>query len=139
MGYIRKPTIFVLKFTDPDYEGLVVKAKSPNMGVFFDVAKIMEMDTQQLAQDDMKLMGELFEYFADSLVEWNLEDETGEPVAMTVAGLKSQDLDFVLTMVMAWFSAISGVRKDLPQPSENGEPSQGALIPMELLSQSHAS
>ncbi|SRR6266403_655593 len=120
MGYKRGKKTYKLVFEDDEFDGLVVRTGPVNLGEYFEA---------------VKLEGEpLIELFASKLVEWNLEEEDGAPVPATLAGLYTQDREFVRTLVRSWFKTVAGISDPLPLPSEDGEQSQvGSTIPMEPL------
>ena len=64
------------------------------------------------------------------LDRWNLEDDTGSPVPMTVEGLESLPADLVMLMIDQWVRQIGNVPAPLAQPSSNGSMSPEASIPM---------
>ncbi len=77
------------------------------------------------------------EEFGDALIEWNLEDETGQPIPCNRAGLFSIDNDLALTLAREWMDRLGGKVDEsgpLPQSSPSGEPSLVASVPMEALS-----
>src|SRR5258706_50838 len=78
----------------------------------------------------------LFTRFAKSLRAWNLDDDDGEPVPETLDGVRSQDLDFILEITMAWMDAIASVDPTLPQPANGSGTFPAESIPMEPLSPS---
>jgi len=128
MGYRRSPKAYRLKFEDPDLAGLEVTARSLPLGDFLKVAELAGTG----AGNGMKSAGQLFAAFASALVEWNLEDDDGQPVPATLEGVHSQELDFMMTVVMAWIQAMSAVDTPLPGGSPNGVPSALApSLPME--------
>ncbi|HEV8653263.1 MAG TPA: hypothetical protein VG276_28690 [Actinomycetes bacterium] len=139
MGYRPKRKVYRLTFEDEDMGGLVVRAHSTSLGGLLAALGILTIDTDDLSAEDLAKLGELFRTFAAALVEWNVEDEAGQPVPATFEGLASQDADFVLVIVRAWAEAISGVPAPLGPPSPDGRPSPAPSIPMEALSQNQAS
>jgi len=64
------------------------------------------------------------------LDRWNLEDDTGSPVPMTVEGLESLPADLVMLMIDQWVRQIGSVPAPLAAQSQNGSTSQAASIPM---------
>ena len=78
----------------------------------------------------------LFTRFAKSLKAWNLDDDDGRPVPETAAGVRGQELDFILEITMAWMDAIASVDIPLPQPANEPETFPEGSIPMEPLSPS---
>ena len=133
-GYRRKSTILRLHFDDPEYNGLVVKVKSAPIGQLLGLTALAGTDPQNFNPDDLAKVNGMFEVFANRLVEWNLEDESGQPVPATLEGIHSQDGVFVLTIVLTWISAVVGVASPLGPSSSNGQPSPGLSIPMETSS-----
>ena len=121
MGYRREPTIYHLTFTA--YPGLEVDAKSVSVDEYLKVAALAD---EMQARPDEKQVQELFAWFAKRLVRWNLEDEDGKPVPPTVKGLMSQELPFVMSIVMAWVNKVVGVPAPLRNASGAGAPSPGA-------------
>lgn len=135
MGFKAKATILKLKFVDEEYEGLEIRAKSPSMGTFLEIAELADVDVTSADAEDVAAVLKLFEHFIDSVKDWNLEDDDGVPVPKTVDGLKSLDIDFVMDLVGAWMDGLKGLSPGLPQPSGSGQPSLEASIPMEDWSQ----
>lgn len=134
MGFVRKSKSYVLKFTDPDMDGLEVKMKGLSVGEFLNVMKLKE-----LSEDDPESVVELMSVFARSVVSWNLEDEVAGqvvPVAVTEENVQGLDLDFAMTVIGAWIRAINGVSGPLGQTSPAGVPSPAVSIPMDVLSPS---
>lgn len=132
MGFKRSKKVYKLVFTG-EYEGLEVRATSMPLGEYMAIAKMMDMDTSNPDSQDLGQLDALFEKFANALVWWNLEDDNGQPIPATVAGLYTQDLEFVLTIIMQWVNAVTGVAAPLEQPSSSGSPSLEASLPMEAL------
>jgi hypothetical protein len=128
MGYKRKAKTFVLGFEDEEYKGLEVKCKSLPMGDFLDVSGRFTKEKQ--TDEDVEA---ILKAFADSITEWNLEDDNDAQVPATLDGLKSLDLEFVFAMIAAWLGGISGVAGDLGKASTAGESFPEASIPMEAL------
>lgn len=137
MGYRPKRKTYRLRFADPEMKGLVVEASSVPVGTFKDIIKLL--GTIETTEDDAEAVARLFEMFADALVTWNLEDDSGEPVPTTVEGIDSQDFDFMLAVIMSWVSSVGDVPAPLEQTSNGGGPSLVASLPMEPLSASQAS
>lgn len=79
--------------------------------------------------------------FVDHLISWNLEDEDGKPLPMTMDTVKEIDHDLVAALNNAWVNTLTGVHEadPLPESSPSGEPSLVESVPMEALSESLAS
>jgi hypothetical protein len=137
MGYKRKTKVYVLRFEDEEYEGLEVRAKGASVEQLISLMNLARFGTgAKFGQGDIKEVDALFELFASKLTEWNLEDEDGVPVELSLAGLKSQDIDFALDVVLAWVGAVMGTSAPLEKSSPDGEQFPEGSIPMETLSSS---
>lgn len=136
MGYERKPKVFLLRFADPELEGLEVRVRSTNVRKLMDMAKLH--DLADPTGEDLPKLDPLFDSFIGCLESWNLEAD-GQPVPMTKDALLDQELDFVMDLVSAWVEAAAGVAVPLGKQSSAGEQSLAASIPMETLSESRAS
>lgn len=132
MGYKRNPKIYHLTWADGEYAGLEVNIRSLNMG------QLLEAKSGKGADGKDGLEGTV-ELLADRIVDWNLEDEDGNPVPATLEAMKGEDDDFVLGIINRWMEAVSGVPAPLDETSNSGEISQVASIPTEPLSESLAS
>jgi len=123
MGY-RRQRAYRLRFEDPDLAGLEVTARSLSIEGFMKVAGLAELAQGGGADRlDVGQMQEMLRAFASCLVGWNIEDlPTGDPVPATYEGVISQDLDFVMQIVMAWSKVIASV----PPPLPDGSPAGGS-------------
>jgi hypothetical protein len=81
-------------------------------------------------------LGQVFDLLAASIVEWNLEDEAGEPLKPTAEVIRAQDIDFTLAVLMGWMDAIASVPSPLPGSSPNGGIPPGVSAQLASLSQS---
>lgn len=143
MGYERKEKrkTFKLKFTDPEMDGLEVRAGTTSMEGLLKIASLQDEfkpGQKQFSVDDLKKVMPVFEFFAGALIDWNLTED-GEPVPCTVEGLLSQDPEFIMQVVSAWAEAVGGASAPLGPPSQGGTQFPVAQIPMETLSPSRAS
>lgn len=133
-GYVRNKRIYKLVFEDPEYEGLVIRARSITLG------RLRDIETSEATDDEADSM---LKAFADSLVDWNLEDIDREgsqyPVPMTVDGLLSQEPDFVRLLIDTWIESITGLNGPLGQQSSSGPQSQEQSNLTELASLSQVS
>lgn len=127
MGYRPPRKIYQLDFTGTDYEGLAVKMRGLTVG------EELELDALRAQEGSDR---QVFELMAGLLVEWNVDDEQGQPVPATFDGVCTQDAAMVMAILIALQAATSGVSAPLPQSSPSGEPSLEVSIPMEPLSPS---
>lgn len=141
MGYTRN-RVYKLVFTDPEMEGLEVRARSVKLKQMLRMMHLTGKDQRSTDQVE-----EMLEIFGKALVSWNLEDDvldddTGEPTGAKVPvpanhqGLDEQDFDFVFEIILAWMEAVMSVAGPLGKRLNSGAQSLEASIPMETLSQS---
>ncbi|WP_055696487.1 hypothetical protein [Streptomyces silaceus] len=134
-GYRPKRRIYDLDFSDhpdPDMHGLRVKLRHVDTG------QALALDAALEEGGDAGLKATL-EILAAQLIEWNVEDDQGQPVPVGIDAVMAQEVDFNMTIVNAWREAIAGVPAPLDGASPDGGPSLEASIPMELPSESLAS
>lgn len=149
MGYKRKAKVYKLVFTDPELDGLEVRARSITLADLLNVTRLQALQT--MSEQDIN---DLLVYFAKALVSWNVElpaaddDTDGDggkdappavPVPATLDGMLELDWPLMNAIMMAWADAIAGVPAPLPSGSPSGGPSLEQSIPMEPLSASRAS
>ena len=140
MGFVRN-RVYKLVFEAEEMEGLEVRAKSVPLGQVLKLTKLAGQDLRKLDQEtQVETIDEMLRMFAAALVSWNVEDEqadgTRTPVPADFEGLKSQDFDFVMEIVLAWMDALMGVSGPLEKRSPSGDRSLEASLPMEMSSES---
>ena len=116
----RKRKTYKLRWAeDEELAGLQVTMRSVSVESMLAMAGLA--DELRSAGDEAGpgRIRELFERFADRLQEWNLAEE-GEPVAADLAGVMSCDLDFIMVLFEAWFSAVTDVSAPLAKSSGAG-------------------
>lgn len=131
MGFRKGRKTYRLTFEDPELAGLEVVANGVSMGRLLEMAGLAELAGGNFKPQDIAKIDDLLELFSSCIVSWNLEDEEGAPVPSTLGGLKSQDTDFVLDMLMAWLDAVVNVSAPLKRPSSSGDQSLAASLPMD--------
>lgn len=138
MGYKRPKKVYKLVFADEEFAGLEVRATSIPLGQLMEFEEAFELATKDAPTVAIgnERATNLFKLFVDVIVDWNLEDESDQPVPVSVDGLLSCERDFVIQLVAAWKIAVSGVSRPLEQPSPDGEQFQEQSIPMEIPSES---
>jgi hypothetical protein len=138
--YQPKRKLYQLRFED--YPGFEVTMRGLSIDGFMGLARqaagMQGLDVTALKGPELeaamdKIDG-LFTRFAKSLRAWNLDDDDGVPVPETVDGVRTQDLDFILEIVMAWMDAIASVDIPLPQPANGSGTFPEGSLPMEPLS-----
>lgn len=127
MGYRPPRKTYNLDFTGTSYEGLEVSMRGPTVGEELEIEAFRTQDGGGR---------EIFKVMTGLLIEWNVDDEQGQPVPTTFEGVCTQDAAFIMAILDATQEAASGVPDPLPSGSPSGEPSPVVSIPMEPLSPS---
>lgn len=138
MGYKPKKTIYKLVFEeDPDMDGLVVRAHAGTLDdvLFFDT-RVPELLAGTATNEQLV---EMYGRIIALVVDWNIEDDNGAPIPVSVEGFHSFEPEFCAKLMFGWLKAGRKVTGPLATPSDSGEPSLEASIPMETLSESLAS
>lgn len=147
MGFEPKQNVYKLRFEDPELKGLIVKVEPAPVGAILcatelaglrdlDLSDPTSLDTEKLQA--LAKLGELFGMFADALIEWNITKK-GKPVPATLEGIKKQDVNLMMYIINSWANASGGVSAPLEKPSNDGQQSAVAYLPMEKLSPSQVS
>jgi hypothetical protein len=121
MGF-RLNRTYVLDFEGTALEGAVVKIRATSIAVMIQLRE---------ADSDDVLAGLLCEH----VVEWNLDDEKGEPLAVTPdAVLGGLERPVLQKICVEWYRAAAGVTAPLDAPSTSTDVSLEGSMPMEALS-----
>lgn len=147
MGFQRRRPTLTLKFSDPDYEGfeVVIRRMSIDDTFVFNDYDMREWQERvrrgEMSKQDIDArMGEMWQRVADAIESWNLEDDGGNPVPVSVAAIRAEDPDFFWTLVHAWILGMTiKVDDDTKAPSSDGKPSEELQIPTAAPSPSLAS
>jgi hypothetical protein len=147
VGFKAPKSKLKLKFAAEEFAGfeVVMRRMTFNDTVIFDDGKLRELrrkvnDGAATAEDIDAHMAAMHEALVAAITEWNLEDDAGNEVPISVATLRSQEIDFFWTLVYAWISSMAlQVNDDTKAPSSDGKPSEELSIPMEPLSEPQAS
>lgn len=142
MGFTPPRRTYLLDFAGTELDGLEVRTRSVPLGKFLEMGELAELveDTEVIsAAHQRQATTGMLDLFVSALVSWNLQDDDGEDVPTTSAGMASLDPKHVTMMITAWQTAIADVPAPLNQPSTVGERSVEASLPMEPLSENLAS
>ena len=107
-GFRIPDKVAVITFEGTDYDGAEIRAKlNVNFRYFSEIqAAISEDSTNGLR---------VAELFGDhALIDWNLEDDDGNPVPANAEGMTMIPVELVNLMVGNWAEAVS----DIPDPLE---------------------
>lgn len=138
--------VFRLRFPDdPEFDALAITTRSVPLGTLMDATALgAELDVDLSDHDAVRAAVTpkdaagtlvLFEQFADALVSWELEEDDPERpgelrrVPPTLAGIRSQDVGHMLSIVNVWLDAVLG---RLESPLSNGSSAGGRSEPPPL-------
>ena len=117
-SYKRERRTYIMEFADPEYEGLEIKVRSIPIRNF---QHLMSLDPESA---DTKVRAEsinqMMMAFAEALVSWNMTDENDQPLPTTLEYIESEDVDFIMTCISQWMSAVS--RVDDASPLDESSP-----------------
>lgn len=124
MGYRKESTLYKLNFEK--YDGLEVFVKSMSVGDLMDLSSMSEpMNAEDIAAS-LDQSNRLLETFAKHLVKWNLEDEDGNTVTSDLEGIRSQEMSFVIEIILEWMNQVTKISENLGQ-RQNTLPNLGSL------------
>src|SRR5271165_5262394 len=131
MGFRPEPTIYKLNFDDTPLKGLLVRAKCCSMGEYNDMLREAG-DAGAERGPDEKIdftaaavrNDETIATFARHLVEWNLEDDEGNAVPATLAGVQSVERVLMGQIITAYEIALVTVSAPLNFQSASGKTSE---------------
>ena len=127
MGYRRIPRIYTLTF-EGDLSELVVRAKSIKYGKVRRLIALMDDDS---GDDD--IMGEIARELSQSIVSWNLLDEDGGEIPVSLEAVDDLEFDEVIAICNKWLDALTGPSQELGKDSPSGESFPGRPLTMEAL------
>lgn len=137
MGFKREKKVYHLTFETPDLAGFECYVKGTTLEQFIGITALSETLKTEEGRTEANIRKQ-FTVIADHLQSWNLEDDDG-PVACDYDGLKAQDFDFVMAIMMAWMASIASVPAPLAERSPSGETSPEASLHLASVSASLAS
>lgn len=139
MGFTPKQTVYRLDFEDTDLDGLEVRIRGGKLAQAFTSAGLVGITESNATAADVQLMLSQYQDLANHIVEWNLDDEDGNPVVADLGGLQTLELRYVKMIADAWQRAQVDVPGPLPQPSTSGRLPDVLSVPMAPIPESLAS
>ena len=138
-GYRAPQKTALIIFEGTEYDGLEVRCK---MGISMDgyleflglqqgaaAAKEAQGDATK-ALEAIQLAERAFRLFGDKvLLEWNVEDEKGQPVPATGMGMMGVDAEFAMVVLNHWLEAVGKPPAPLSAGSSNGSMSVASPLP----------
>lgn len=132
MGFKPKRTLYRLTFEDPDLEGLEVVTRRVSVeGLigFIDFYEAVKgTDPEKFTPEDARALTALFERFVKVVASWNIEDDDDQPVPVSVEGLQSLELEFVMALIESWITGMAQAPPPLPGNSASGGTSPEAQL-----------
>lgn len=136
----RKAKVYPLEWNEGDFAGMIVRVGPLRYGDMLDGGVTMGWNTPSTPRAEwLAGLKATSEAMASVLIDWNLDDEAGNPIPATLAGLRSIDEDQAVAIVMSWAVSVLGISVPLERPSDGGEQSLVESMPMETVSSSLAS
>lgn len=129
MGYRKQSTLYKLVFEK--YDGLEVFVKSMSVGDLMELSSSSDFANMEDLKASMEQSEKMLQTFANHLVKWNLETEDGKPVAANLKGIKTQELPFIVELILEWMNQVAKVDENLGL-KQNTMRNLGSL-PMETL------
>lgn len=130
MGYTPPRVTIDLDFSETQYAGLEVKCATVSLGQLLAVGE--QADRLRLGEGLDAAKG-LVELFTSKIKSWNLEDEKGEPVPVSLDAVFDLDYQLGSLMILTWQNAMTQAGAELGKGSNSGQQSVPPNFPMEPL------
>ena len=134
MGYrkkIKRIEVSLKGHDNPEFREVTAYARGRTLQEYLELTGYIEA-----ADDERGAVVRQLEKFAESLLDWNIEEDDGRPTAATRDEFFKLDPDLGLALATEWLEILGGkVDAPLPESSPSGEPSPAVSIPMEPLSE----
>jgi hypothetical protein len=128
-GYKPKRTLYQLTFEDPDLQGLEVTCKGVSVEGLLEITELGErLEALGDADPSPDELREMFAPFARVLHSWNVIDDDDQPVPATLAGLLSQEIEFINEIITGYARAMTSAPPPLPASSSSGGSSPAASL-----------
>lgn len=139
-GYTVPRRVFALDFEFEELAGLEIKVKAISVGQLLDMdARVVDLDTGGgWTQGMSNELDYLMEQFIGQVVEWNMEEEDGSPVPVSVEGLRTLEIPTLVQIIASWLTNSAGVSREEGKAPASGDSPEVASLPMETLSGSQA-
>lgn len=127
MGFPRKRAYsLIFKENDPITDGLVVKAAAPTL-----LDTLESRDKQREGESNKAYFDRQYGPLINAVLEWNIEDEEGQPLPVTLEDWYTIDLPVQLRIYRAWSNLEEVVDESSPldSGSEQGSTSGSTTGP----------
>lgn len=143
MGYRPQRQLVKLDFSETELAGLEVTTSRISIDGLLEFYRLIDraeqLDPKTLKPEDVELVDDLLTRWARVLHSWNVEDDDGQPVPATREGLGTQDIEFVLPVIVSWAAAVSTAPPPLNGASPSGGSSPEVSLDLAAASQSQPS
>lgn len=137
MGKRRATNTYRLAFdeSNPVTAGLEIVCRKPTLDQLFEIAQMGDIKlSEALSREGIIRIRNLCGAFPERIIEWNYQDEDGNPLPPTFEVFAAEDYTFQLPVINAWIDLI---RADPENARELGtEKLDITNIPMEEISAS---
>ncbi len=123
MGFRLDRTYALRWDAGTDLAGLEVDMRSTS------VATLTEIKGLRVSQDEARIA----EILIGHVKRWNLEDEAGNPLPVTLESLLAQEPVLLAAIAREWYLAAAGVSAPLDLGSTSSDSSAEESLPMETL------
>ncbi len=115
----------LIQFEDGEYAGAEVRCS-------LDVPMRTLLTFKRMAGGEVDQVERGYELFGKQmLIDWNLEDDEGQPIPCSTDHFMEQPLAFLNAVTAQWIEAVTGVPKDSNETSANGSTLAAASVPTE--------
>lgn len=130
MGFRVRPKTYRLKFDGEEFDGLEIDIRSMTIRewerMMAPAADLPDGPDASFAEREaarkaaVARSDENLALFAARVVRWNLEDDDGNPLPVTLEAVKGLERSFVAELITAWQLALLGVDPTSGSGSSNG-------------------
>jgi len=134
----REQKLYALDFDAPELDGFECVMAGVSLDKFVEITALAAvLNTEEGRTKDN--IEKQFTVLATALHSWNLDDEAGNPIPCDYEGLRIQDFDFVMAIMLGWMQAIASVPKSSNTTSSSGGTSEVPPPGLASVSRSRAS
>lgn len=130
MGYQVPRVVIDIDLAGTPYAGAQVKASSMSFGRLLALG---DQPDRLRAGAGLSQVKELVELFVARVSSWNLEDDLGAPVPVTLEHFLDLDFPFATQLILSWLKGMTDIDVELGKGSTSGQPSAPPNFPMEAL------
>lgn len=117
--------------------GVVARMRGLSIRQFLDVQRLASVAEQRSTggtEQVLEAVVQLASITGERLIDWNVDDEDGHPVAADADGVLALDPESFTALIEEWLDAVAGVPGPLAGTSSGGPSPEELSMPMEPLS-----